>query len=171
MKSTKNDKIYTIIFVCSGNSCRSPMAEGLLRKKLYPKYGDKVKVQSAGTLGIESNPATLYAIKAAEEKGVDILDHLSKGVNKANIAKADIIFALADHHKEYLDRHFAQYKENLFLLKTFATGGERSQNVSIDDPIGQSLKVYRKTINQIEKELERILPQLEILIDNKLNEE
>lgn len=171
MKSKKKNKIFTVLFVCSGNSCRSPMAAGLMQKKLFPQYGDQVKIHSAGTLGIEDNPATLHAIEVAKEKGVDISNHRSKGLRSDDVAEADFIFVLADHHKEYFDRYFPQYRENVFILKTFALGKDKLKNVSINDPIGQSLRIYRKTIDQIDKELNRILPQLRILIDNKLKEE
>lgn len=170
MKSQEENSTYTILFVCSGNSCRSPMAAGLLQKRLYPVYGDQVKIHSAGTLGIEKNPATINAIEVAKEKGVDISNHLSKGVNKADISNADIIFVMENHHKQYLERYHPKFKENIFLLKTFATGSDKPKNVSIGDPIGQSLKIYRRTINQIEKELNRILPQLKKLIEAKLKE-
>jgi protein-tyrosine-phosphatase len=76
---------------------------------------------------------------------------------------------MAEHHKEFLDMHFPRYKENVFLLKTFSTGTEKPQNTSIEDPIGGDLKFYRKTINEIDKELDRILPQLRTLIDYKLS--
>lgn len=169
-KNKKNDE-YTVLFVCSGNSCRSPMAEGLLKKKLYPIYGDRVKVQSAGTLGINGNPATLHAITAAKEKGVDISNHISKGVNQKLVAGADIIFAMADHHKEYLDRYYPRYKENVFLLKAFNLKGKKPKNLSIKDPIGDGLTTYRRIIHQIDQELKRILPQLKTLIDDKLSDE
>lgn len=171
MMKKKASNHYTVLFVCSGNSCRSPMAEGLLKKKLYTKYGTKLEVHSAGTLGINGNPATLHAITAAREKGVDISNHVSKGVNQENISRADIIFALADHHQEFLDRYFPEYKENVFLLKAFNRRGRKARNLSIKDPIGESLTTYRRVINQIDEELERILPQLQKLIDNKLDKD
>lgn len=167
MKANHDIK-FTILFVCSGNSCRSPMAAGLLQKKLYPEFGKTVRVHSAGTLGIYENPATLHAIRVSQEKGVDISTHRSKGVNETDIAEADIIFALAEHHKDFLDRYYPHLKDNIFLMKSFSTGADKPSNLSIEDPIGGDLKKYRKTINEIEKELERILPQLKVLIHARI---
>ncbi len=160
---------FTILFVCSGNSCRSPMAEGLMKKLLYPDYGDQVHIHSAGTLGIDNNPATLNAIQVAQEKGVDISHHRSQGLTRHLVATADIIFAMAENHYEFMNTYYPDYKENIFLLKAFATNKDRPRRVSIDDPIGQSIKVYRRVINEIEKELMRILPTIVHLIQSKKN--
>ncbi len=166
MKPKHNN--YTILFVCSGNSCRSPMAAALLEKKLRPRYGNQLKIHSAGTLGIHDHPATLPAIMVSSEKGVDISDHLSKGLKKRYVAEADIIFAMAAHHKEFIDSHYPAYKENVFLLKCFAASSDKSRQNSIEDPIGQSIEFYQQIISEIDQELDRILPQLEQLIDLKL---
>ena len=165
----KTNKMYTILFICSGNSCRSPMAEGLLKKMLYEKYGDNVKIHSSGTLGINNNPATINAINVAKEKGVDISSHKSKALTKKDMGKSDLIFVMAENHKDYLDFYHYEFKENTYLLKMFATESDKPHNISIDDPIGQNLSMYRKIINEIEKELIRINDQLIKLIDYKLD--
>ncbi len=167
----ENDATYTIMFVCSGNSCRSPMAEGILQKHLFERYNDRVIVHSTGTLGIHNNPATLNAINVAQEKGVDISRHKSKGLTQQYMADADLVFALAENHIDFIETYFPEYKENVFLLKGFATDSDKPRRLSIDDPIGQSVRVYRKVISEIEKELNRIQPMLFHLIDAKLNSE
>jgi len=159
---------YTILFVCSGNSCRSPIAEGLLKKKLYPDYGSLLKVKSAGTLGINGNPATLHAIAVAKENGVDISNHVSRGVTEQLMAEADLVIAMAEHHKEYLDRHFPRYQENVFLLKLFGLKGDKPEKINIKDPIGENLSFYRRVLSEIDRELDRAVPQIKLFIDNKI---
>ena len=87
------------------------------------------------------------------------------------MSEADLVFALAENHMDYMETYFPEFKENVFLLKGFATGSDKPRRLSIDDPIGQSVRIYRKVISEIEKELDRIQPMLFHLIDSKLNPE
>ncbi|MBN1154075.1 hypothetical protein JXB12_04060 [candidate division KSB1 bacterium] len=144
------------------------MAEGLLKKKLYPKFGELVHIHSAGTLGIDGNPATLNSVKAAAEKDIDISKHISKGVRQSHIDEADIVMVMERYHKEYLDTLHPISREKVFLLKTFYKQYYDEDDIDIDDPIGRDYLFYQKTIDEIERELDRILPELEFLIQQKL---
>lgn len=161
-------KTFQILFVCSGNACRSPMAEGLLKKKLYPQYKKKVGIFSAGTLGLTGSAATPNSITASREKGVDITQHSSQGVTTDLLAKADLIIAMAENHKDFLLSNFPEFQDKTFLLTEFGRKKVPQKYPSIADPIGENLTFYRKIINQIDLELERILSELRKKIDKKI---
>ncbi|NOZ60852.1 MAG: low molecular weight protein arginine phosphatase [Calditrichaeota bacterium] len=166
-------KPYHILFVCSGNACRSPMAEGLLKKKLYPEFLKKVEIESAGTLGFIDSPATDYAVKAAEEKGVDISSHKSQPLTRELVDKTDLILVMANHHKDFIRNHFPDSIDKVFLLTEFAKDDleDRQDFPPIPDPIGETLSFYRKIIEQIDRELVRILAILREQIEEQNNEE
>ncbi len=155
---------YTILFVCSGNSCRSPMAEGLMKAMIPDELRESVIVKSAGTLGLDGHPATLYAVTTAEELGADISEHRSQGLTQELVDEANIVFAMASNHKKYFEENFPEAKENIFLLKQFDRDKTETADIDIEDPIGRSLKIYRECGREIDEELKRILPRLLELI-------
>ncbi len=162
---SKNSK-FRVLFVCSGNSCRSPMAEGLLRLKLPSRLQDEVVIESAGTLGIDGMPAARNSIEIVQERGGDISQHHSQGVTAELVENADLILAMAYEHVDYLHENFPQYRENVFLLKRFArddneaTSQDDPDDDEIFDPIGSDKETYRACAQIIDDELERIMPTL-----------
>ena len=135
------------------------MAEALLRAKLPEHLQESFAVQSAGTLGIDGMPATNYAIRVTEELGGILAGHRSQGVSAELVKDAGLILVMANEHLDFLRRHYPAFRENVHLLKRFASK-EPPEDVEIGDPIGASLAVYRECAQIIADELDRILPVL-----------
>ncbi|MBN1352119.1 hypothetical protein JXJ21_22155 [candidate division KSB1 bacterium] len=146
------------------------MAEGLLKSKLSQELRDHVIVRSAGTLGLSGNRATPFAIVAAQNKGSDISKHRSRALTERLVMESDIIFAMDEGHRRFLQNEFPQAKENIFLLKEFNTNGSKVEFPSIEDPIGGSMRIYDLIANEINDEIERILPTLTRLIRTKISD-
>jgi len=145
------------------------MAEGLMKTKIPEEYKDKIEVISAGTLGLNGNPATDFAIEAAGELGADISEHRSQGVSQELLQKADIVFCMARGHKEILARQYPEFSENVFILRAFDRQPDEEFYEDVEDPIGRDLPEYQACANLINSELDRIWPRLKKLMAGKLN--
>ncbi len=158
-------KKYMVLFVCSGNTCRSPMAEYALRMLLEKDRPGLAEVMSAGTLGLRNQPATLYAQEAAKIWDLDLSKHRSQALTQELIAQADLIFAMtADHHAEIvkLDRRAA---DKTYLLKNFPDKSPEGEAVA--DPIGMELEYYNEVFLEIGEYLGKHLPEIVKLVDSK----
>jgi protein-tyrosine-phosphatase len=134
-----------ILFVCTGNICRSPMAEGLL-KKMVQDHQWSVETQSAGLAAFNGVPATQEAIEACKEKGIDISAHQSQPLSKNLVLESTLILTMTDKHKESILRKMPQLADKVSLLSDFAGQGIED----VEDPMGQSVDAYRKIFAQIE---------------------
>lgn len=164
------DKKFTVLFICTGNSCRSPMAEGILKKMIPAACRHKISVLSAGTGGFVNMPATDHAVDVAAEQGIDIGDHLSRGVTQSLLQNTHLILAMARDHERFIRAHFPRYTDNVFTLKAFDRKPGWMQKVNIADPIGRDKENYRKIYGEIEREIKRILPRILQLADAFLAE-
>ena len=136
----------TILLVCTGNLCRSPMAVAILRE-LLRRDGreDSHEVRSAGTWTYGgSGPATLAA-EAMEERGLDISEHRSRHLSSHDVEEATLIIAMAREHKEAMEAEFAEASEKIFLLRELA-----GESGDVPDPYGSdSLDLYRQCAAEI----------------------
>jgi len=151
---------YTITFICSGNICRSPMAEGILKRIVSKtKYRNDIRVDSAGTLRLPPMPAHDHSISVADERGIDLRAHASRQVTGAIIENSDLVFCLAQDHFTFLMKYFPAHQRKFVLLRQW----QRAYQLpipSIADPMGHDIKFYRHTYNEIFNEIKRVLPAL-----------
>ena len=140
-------KIYKILIICTGNSCRSPMAEGFLKSYLSPEDG--YEIRSAGISAIDGAHSTAEAIEVMLQEKINISSSRSKPLTKELAREADIILAMAQAHKLFITQNMPEFKEKVFLYKEFAGINQESQD--IQDPIGAPLDLYRKVKEEIKR--------------------
>ena len=164
--SQKSKDTFRILFVCTGNTCRSPTAEGILKSQLKQKGVECVEVRSAGTPGLPAAPASLLAQQVARAHNVDLSGHRSRELNREMIRRADLILTMSLQHSDRVRRMDKSAGEKTCLLKSFprrepSSNEDREAGVlSIKDPMGGSLEDYQRSFLEIEREIKRILPEL-----------
>lgn len=148
-------KYEKILFICSGNQCRSPMAEALLKnmdKKGHWLKSPRTSVTSAGTLDKGQIPATDEAIQVMREKGLDISQHRTRHIDRDIVDTADIILVMGDMHRRYILEHFPDAKHKVHLLTEFV--GEAGD---VLDPIRCPVETYRQCAEQITSLIDKLL--------------
>jgi protein-tyrosine-phosphatase len=130
---------FNVLFVCSGNSCRSPMAEGIFRTMVDDAY---CSVRSAGTLHMNGMPAAQHAQEVVEEYGGSIARHLSQTTTRDMIAWADLILVMEYQHYTAVLEIEPQAAVKTFLLKEYK---RKTQHNKVYDPVGKEKAVYEQT--------------------------
>ncbi len=147
--------MFRIVYVCTGNICRTPMAVALTYKKVQEEHlEDVIEVDSVGVWAAEGTPASENTRKVCKEQGLDCSRHRAKGVDLYTIKTADLVLCMAEKHKRDLLAIFPHFKEKIFTLREFGNPNPPA-TTSIDDPYGLKLEAYRKTFQEIEHEIER----------------
>ena len=139
----------TILIVCTGNICRSPMAAGLLRERLNEDNARRDwRVISAGTWASQGRPASAYAIAEMEERGIDIRSHRSRPVTEELMNQADLVLVMTSSHAEALSVAFPEQAHKVYQLSEMA-----GQTYDISDPYGGTRLEY----SYIAQELEQLI--------------
>lgn len=135
---------HRLLFVCTANICRSPMAEGLARSYAAAR-GWPVEVRSGGILGLIDKPAAANAVHVMREKGIDISTHRSGGIDDELIEWADYILVMELRHQSKLHERHPQCEGRVMLLGPF--GGLHE----VSDPVGGWKRKFRKSRDTINK--------------------
>ncbi|MEI6391815.1 MAG: ribose 5-phosphate isomerase B [Verrucomicrobiota bacterium] len=144
----------TILFVCTGNVCRSPMAEGIFRQAVRGR-GD-FRVCSAGLGAPEGQPPSPFAAQAVKELGIDISAGRSQTLTPELVHQADYIFGMTHSHVETVALLYPRAAEKTFLLREFDETLDQFEK-DISDPIGGSYGVYLNCRDQIEQGIASLL--------------
>lgn len=148
-----------ILFVCTGNTCRSPMAEAILKNKAI----DGVEVKSAGVFAVDGSPASAHARTVLGENSIPE-QHQSTLLTEEEVNWATFVFTMTEGHKSAVMNLFPHASEKIFTLKEFAENNPVSVvpvGKDIIDPYGGSLEQYRQTFSDIHRTIEKIISRLE----------
>ncbi len=146
----------TILLVCTGNLCRSPMAAALLRRYLDEDDARRDwRVLSAGLWAEDGEPASTGAVMAMAERGIDLTGHRSRRLTRQMVEEADLILGMTPGHVEAMQQAFPEARERIHLLAAMA-----GESHGVADPYGLSPVTYRATANEIERLIRAGYPRI-----------
>jgi protein-tyrosine-phosphatase len=145
-----------LLFVCSGNTCRSALAEALARKIAARRGIEDLNVSSAGTNAWDNAPATDEALLVGMERDLDLTGHRARKLTPTIVSEADLIFVMTPGHLEPVKHMGGRGKAH--VIDEYASG---TANQGITDPYGGDLETYRQTADLLEQELEKLFDRLE----------
>jgi protein-tyrosine-phosphatase len=146
-----------VLFVCTGNICRSPMAEGFARHHAAAR-GIALAAASVGLIAKPGMPATVHGVSALRARGIDISGHRARRLSAEEVAWADLVVAMEEEHRLAVRELPGAATKPVQLLSEWA--GEAPLGPGIADPIGGSAADYAKTADEIERYIERALARL-----------
>jgi glycine hydroxymethyltransferase len=150
--------VKSVLFVCTGNICRSPIAEGFFRRLIGNRKD--FEVLSAGVHAVRGQPPSLYAVQVCAEEGVDISDLRSQPLTGALVDRATHIFSMTGAHLETIQTLFPRGAEKSFLLREFEEPGTTVWR-DVPDPIGLGREVYEDCARIIKNALPSVLAFVE----------
>ncbi len=149
-----------ILVVCTGNICRSPMAEGLLRHRLAGRALRDIQIRSAGTHALDGRPAEPHAVAALREWGVHIEGHTARSLDREMVARADLILVMEQGQADLIARVLPPARQPQ-ILRLLADYHPATEIAEIADPYGRPLEIYRDCARSIQACLAGVCAEIE----------
>ena len=146
----------SILLVCTGNICRSPLAASLLERALGERAAEGIRVSSAGTGAWDGAPVSEGAYLVGLERGLDLSGHRARLLTRELVEQADLILTMARHHRARVDELGGEGR--VFVLGEYA--GREGDEAEVSDPFGGDLNVYRDTCSELEALLQAAVERI-----------
>ena len=148
-----------VMFICTGNICRSAMGQALLEKRVK-ELNKNIEVYSSGIYAYTGDKATNHAISIMKNYNVDLENHRATYIKETDIIEMDLILCATKNHKDIILEEYPKLQNKVYTIKEYAEYDLKGGDIDINDPYGGNLESYKKCATEISDCIELILKKI-----------